>query len=145
MEIQVYLNRQVSSSLKEPIIRLATLLVEKLELNVKFISIIFLTDSKLRKLHKSYLNEDSETDVMTFNLNESGAIEGEIYISAQRAEEHAKEYNVPFVQELCRLVIHGCLHLAGYTDQAESERRKMKRKENALTNSLYILFECPIN
>jgi probable rRNA maturation factor len=135
MEIQIYPNKQVSLTFKEPIMRLLTCLVKKLNLDISYINVIFVTDSRIRKLHKAYLSQDSETDVITFNLNENGAIEGEIYISAQRAEAQAKEYHVPMIQEIFRLVIHGCLHLAGYTDQDELQRRRMKRKENALTNS----------
>jgi probable rRNA maturation factor len=141
MEIKVYPNKQVSLSLKEPIIRLVAVLVDKLGLNINYINVIFVTDSQLKELHKSYLNADRETDVMTFNLNETGTIEGEIYISAHRAEEQAREYDVPVIQEICRLVIHGCLHLAGFNDQEKSERLKMKRKENALTSSLYTMVD----
>jgi rRNA maturation RNase YbeY len=141
MEIQVYTNKQVSSSLKKPITRLVTQLIELLELEIAFISVIFVTDSDLKELHSKYLNEDSETDVMTFNLSESAAIEGEIYISAARAAAQAKEYNVTDTQEICRLVIHGCLHLAGYSDMDKSQQSKMKLKEDILTDSLYKIFD----
>jgi probable rRNA maturation factor len=141
MKIQVHTNKQVSSSLKKPIIRLVTRLIEILELQIAYINVIFVTDSDLKELHRKYLNEDSETDVMTFNLNESVVIEGEIYISAARAAAQAKEYDVTDIQEICRLVIHGCLHLAGYSDTDELQKIKMKLKEDVLTDSLYKIFD----
>ena len=78
---------------------------------------------------------------MTFNLNESGAIEGEIYISASKASEQAKAHAITVGHEICRLIIHGCLHLAGFTDQDEQQRSQMKLKEDALTDSLYKIID----
>jgi probable rRNA maturation factor len=132
MEIKVYTNKQVSSDLKQPLKRLVRQLVQQLGLETTFIHVVFLTDAEIKQLHYTYLQQDTVTDVMTFNLNDYGAIEGEIYISAQRALDQSRDYAVPFEQEICRLVIHGCLHLAGYTDRDRINRKKMKQKEDAL-------------
>jgi probable rRNA maturation factor len=40
---------------------------------------------------------------------------GEIYISRDRAREQAKERNITQQQEICNLIAHGLLHIAGYS------------------------------
>jgi rRNA maturation RNase YbeY len=85
-------------------------------------------------MHGEYLNDPSKTDVMTFNLGDD-EIEGEIYISYDRAVEQAKENQVDIFNEITRLVIHGLLHLAGYDDNAEADRAVMKKLENELVES----------
>ena len=134
MEINVYTNRCVSPKLKAPVTLLVDRLVSQLDLDVQFINVIFVRDSEIKHLHKTYLQQNTVTDVMTFNLSERGAVEGEIYIGAQRAVDQARAYNVSANREICRLVIHGCLHLAGYTDEDVINRKKMKRKEDELVN-----------
>jgi rRNA maturation RNase YbeY len=97
----------------------------------KEISIIFVDDDYLRKLHKDYLNDDSYTDVMSFNLNDDDQIEGEIYISVDRAKHHANKFNVSDSSEIARLIIHGILHLKGYDDATEDQKQEMHELENA--------------
>ncbi len=54
---------------------------EKLKLPASSLTVIVTNDEHLKGYHKKYLNDDSYTDVMTFNLGDEEVIEGEIYIS----------------------------------------------------------------
>ncbi len=99
-------------------------------LPAKSLSLIFVSDGYLRELHRRYLNDDSYSDVMTFNLGEQSDIEGEIYISLDRAKIQAEQYEVDLETEIARLIIHGLLHLQGYDDRTEAERLEMHRLEN---------------
>lgn len=94
------------------------------------ISIIFVDDDYLRKLHNDYLNDDSYTDVMSFNLSEDEQVEGEIYISLDRALHYANEFGVTFGSEIARLIIHGILHLKGYDDATEDQKKEMHEMED---------------
>lgn len=94
------------------------------------INIIFVNDDYLRQLHRDFLNDDSYTDVMSFNLNEDNSIEGEIYISLDRARHYANEFNVSLSSEIARLIIHGILHFKGYDDDTEDGKLKMHELEN---------------
>ena len=98
--------------------------------SAKEISIIFVDDDYLRQLHSDFLNDDSYTDVMSFNLNENDQIEGEIYISLDHARHYANEFNVSFSSEIARLIIHGILHLKGYDDHTEDGKQEMHELEN---------------
>jgi len=71
-------------------------------------------DGLMKKLNLKFRKKDKTTDVLSFNLNESGIL-GEIYISYPKAKKQAKEYYVSMKDELRRLSGHGTLHLLGYT------------------------------
>ena len=96
------------------------------------ISVIFVKDDYLSKLKKKYLNLDHLTDVLAFRLNgmKEKNVDGEIYISLDRAKENAKTYKEPFEKEVSRLIIHGCLHLIGFDDQTNREKVLMTKMEN---------------
>jgi rRNA maturation RNase YbeY len=115
-------------------------LCKKLKLPVDIIDIIFTDDEKLRNLHENFLNDADYTDVMTFNLGSKEAIEGEIYISKDRAIENSSTYNNPPENEICRLIIHAFLHLAGYEDNNKPNRRLMKKKEEELLSIVLTKF-----
>jgi probable rRNA maturation factor len=102
--------------------------VEKIP--VREIHIIFVEDEYLRGLHKKYLNDDTPTDVMSFNLSDDDHIEGEIYISLDSAKSQAPRFDVSFDFEIARLIIHGLLHLKGYDDSTAPERKEMRAKED---------------
>ena len=57
-------------------------------------------------------------------------MEGEIYISVDRAREQAAEFGVGVHDEVERLAIHGALHLAGYDDATAAGREEMRRLED---------------
>lgn len=95
------------------------------------LSYIFCTDSYLIELNIKYLNHTTLTDVITFPLSEPGApIAGEIYISIDRIKENAKKFSVQYQTELLRVIIHGALHLCGYTDKKRAEKEIMRGRED---------------
>ena len=97
----------------------------------KSVSYVFCTDEFLLKLNREYLNHDTLTDILTFTLsNSSLPVVSEIYISVERVKENAEKLKVPFITELYRVMIHGILHLCGYTDQKKSEKAIMRKKED---------------
>ena len=109
----------------------------KNELNFEIDSLIinFINSDQIHKINKKYLSHDYSTDIITFNYSGSNSmLDGEIFISYQDAQNNAKKYEVSLNEELKRLVIHGILHLIGYDDTNESEKKIMKTVENELTN-----------
>ncbi|MCK6601508.1 MAG: rRNA maturation RNase YbeY [Bacteroidetes bacterium] len=97
---------------------------------VKYINIILTDAAFLLKMNTEFLNHDFDTDVITFSLQDSGPVEGEIYISLDQAKIQAGEFRVTFGNELNRLVIHGCLHLCGYDDATAGQQAEMRQKED---------------
>jgi len=114
---------------------------EKLKLPLASLTVIITDDTRLRDLHKQYLGDNSLTDVLTFNLGDKDAIEGEIYISLDRARDQAAFYNTSLMEELSRLIIHGTLHLAGLDDRNAVLRKEMKKKEDILVQKVVDLYQ----
>jgi rRNA maturation RNase YbeY len=95
------------------------------------ISIILCSDSYLHTLNLKYLKHDTLTDVITFDYSEdNNRLSGDIFISLERVKENSKLFEVPVVQELYRVMIHGILHLAGYRDKTSEDRDTMRSKED---------------
>lgn len=94
------------------------------------ISIIFCSDNYLLDINVNYLNHNYFTDIITFNYVEGSVISGDLFISVERVKENAVDYNIPWIKELYRVVFHGVLHLVGYNDKSEEEKKLMREKED---------------
>lgn len=100
------------------------------------LTIIFSTDTKLRKLKKEYFSVDMLTDTISFNLEEKGeAMDGEIYISLERVAENAITFEQDFDKECKRVIIHSILHLLGFDDQTSEDKIKMTQIEDYYLSS----------
>ncbi len=100
------------------------------------INYVFVSDAFLLELNKKYLNHKTLTDVITFdNSFFKLVLSGDIYISIERVRENAVKFKVGFQEELCRVMIHGLLHLCGFKDKNPIDKEKMIDAENmALLN-----------
>lgn len=94
------------------------------------VDFIFTNDTFLSSMNKQYLNQTYSTDIITFNYNSGHYISGDIFISIDRIKENASIYNIDFDKELERVMIHGILHLLGFNDKSEREKKLMTKKEN---------------
>ncbi|HNR05743.1 MAG TPA: rRNA maturation RNase YbeY [Saprospiraceae bacterium] len=97
--------------------------------SVSSMDYIFVDDPVLLEINRQSLHHDYFTDIITFPY-QSKPIIGEIYISVDRIREHAAEYGVSFSQELHRVMVHGLLHLCGYSDKSGKEKKRMTEKED---------------
>jgi rRNA maturation RNase YbeY len=92
--------------------------------------IVIETDEELRELNRESLHHDYYTDIITFEIEwTEEAVEVEIYLSAERAKENAKRFRSDLRSELLRLVIHGVLHVAGYSDKKPVAKKRMQTRE----------------
>lgn len=97
------------------------------ELNYIFCSDVFMAGVNLQ-----YLNHSTLTDIITFDISENVLlIEGEIYISIERVKENSIKFKASFDQELRRVMVHGVLHLLGYSDKTSQQKKLMRKKEDA--------------
>jgi rRNA maturation RNase YbeY len=109
-------------------------IIEQEECQLHSLNFIFCSDEYLHQLNVDYLNHDTLTDVITFPYAEPPSISGDVFISIERVKDNAKQFAVPFSNELNRVMVHGVLHLCGYGDKTETEAKLMRKKEDdALT------------
>jgi probable rRNA maturation factor len=94
------------------------------------INYIFCNDDYLLELNQKHLNHDTLTDIISFDYSVGNEIHGDIYISIDRVRENAEEFEVTFLEELNRVMIHGILHYCGYKDKTESDEQVMRSKED---------------
>ena len=95
------------------------------------LSVVFCTDAFLLEMNNNFLDHDTFTDIITFDLSESrNAVDGEIYISVERVKENAKLYHTTYQEELHRVIFHGVLHLCGFKDKKEKDRKIMRENED---------------
>lgn len=94
------------------------------------LNVIFCSDDYLLGINRQYLEHDYLTDIITFDYTEDGKLSGDLFISVDRVRDNAEALNVVFHVELLRVIIHGIMHLAGYKDATEEERKVMRGKEN---------------
>jgi rRNA maturation RNase YbeY len=92
---------------------------------------IFCSDQYLLQINQQYLDHDTYTDIVTFdNSEKEKLIVGDIFISIERIRENAAKFNSGEVNELHRVIIHGALHLLGYTDKKAENKKIMTGKED---------------
>lgn len=95
------------------------------------LNFIFCSDEYLLSMNVGYLNHHTYTDIITFDQSEEEeVISGDIFISVDRLKENAQKFGVTEADELCRLLIHGTLHLLGHTDKSPKQRAEMTRMED---------------
>ena len=98
------------------------------------VSVVYVGSRFIRRINRRYLHHDYVTDVIAFPLGEGKGTppEGEIYVNLDRARSQAREYNIPFIEETRRLLVHGTLHLLGFTDSTRRRKAQMTRREDLL-------------
>lgn len=97
------------------------------------INFIFCSDDDLLEINQHYLKHDTYTDIITFDYskeNKTQPISGDIFISIDRVEENAKKFSKSFENELHRVLIHGILHLLGFSDKTKKTKAAMTRQED---------------
>ena len=109
------------------------------------LNIIMIDNEQIKKINKEYRSIDQATDVLAFPLGfsthqnhdmikERYRLLGEVYISIEKANEQALEFNHSLDKELEFLVVHGVLHLLGYDHIKLDDEKIMRRIEEEIIN-----------
>jgi len=101
------------------------------------INFIFCSDIHLLQMNIEYLQHNTYTDIITFDTSEEeDIISGDIFISIDRVRDNATTFKKEMDNELHRVIIHGVLHLIGYSDKTTNKKSIMRRKEDAYLSLL---------
>ncbi|MDR1400792.1 MAG: rRNA maturation RNase YbeY [Endomicrobium sp.] len=113
---------------------LNTLKSEKIE---KYqINFVIVSNKEIRSLNAKHRKIKRVTDVISFLLIPKIFV-GDIYVSKERSQKQAKKYGNTWQQELAYLIIHGVLHLCGYTDYDVANRDKMFNRQDEIFKFLF--------
>ncbi|WP_276379325.1 rRNA maturation RNase YbeY [Flavobacterium sp. H4147] len=102
------------------------------------INYIFCDDEYLHKINVEYLNHDTLTDIISFDYTVGNEISGDIFVSVERVEDNAKDFNVSFEEELKRVLAHGILHYCGYKDKSDEDAELMRSKEDEKISMFHV-------
>lgn len=101
------------------------------------LSILFTDDRHISQLNSHYLGRDGPTNVLAFPMTHgpSPSIEspmlGDVVVSVDTAIRESENLGEPLAETICRLLIHGILHLLHYDHEGSSEEAKRMEKEEA--------------
>ena len=84
------------------------------------IDVVLVSDKQIAEIHKRFLDDATPTDVITFQ-------HGEILVSVETAKRHARRYRTSLEDELRLYIVHGLLHLHGYSDKNAAGAAEMRR------------------
>ncbi len=91
------------------------------------LEINLMSSGEVRKLNRKYLDRDRETDVIAFSFLEGDGfcedppVLGQIVISTGAVSDQAEAFGHSRRKELRLLIIHGLLHIAGWSEGEEIE------------------------
>jgi len=104
------------------------------------VSVVLSDHDTVRRLNVAYLDHDYNTDVLSFSMREdeeaADAVEGEVYVDLDTAQERHDEFDSSFEREAYRYVVHGVLHLMGYDDATEEGQQAMREREDQYLNAV---------
>jgi rRNA maturation RNase YbeY len=81
-----------------------------------------------------FLNHDYFTDILTFDNSSNLEISGDILISIDTVKSNARKFNNSVLDELHRVIIHGVLHLIGFTDKTKKQQLIIRQEEDKALN-----------
>lgn len=91
---------------------------------------LFCDDEEILKVNRQFLQHDYFTDIITFDYSRRNKVGGDIFISLETVKSNSEELNLPYEEELLRVMAHGLLHLCGIDDKGPGEREIMESHEN---------------
>lgn len=110
-----------------------------------FVELHSINKTESKALNMKYFNKNHSTDVITLpifkdyknllksNLKENVVL-GDIFISKEDLKINAKKYEKSLIEELQLVLVHGLLHLLGFSHKQET---KLKTYEEKILSKLW--------
>jgi probable rRNA maturation factor len=127
------------AALQARVQRRARAFLRRLDVRGVELSVSLVKDVAIRRLNRTWRNEDRATDVLSFPAGEP--LEGvpgprplgDVVISLDTARRAARQNGSAVHEELDRYLAHGILHLLGYDhEKSARQARRMRALEQAL-------------
>ena len=136
---------QKIKKLVNEVIKVALREINKTDKNF-YVSILLTNNSEIEKINFKYRHKKNPTNVLSFPQNieriigkkPSSMILGDIVISLEKIKKESIEQKKPFKNHLSHMLIHGLLHLFGYTHESFDESKKMENFEINILSKLSI-------
>jgi probable rRNA maturation factor len=104
------------------------------------VSISFVSLQEICQLHEQFFNDPSPTDCISLPMDDEEEQEyrvlGEVFVCPEIAIKYCLRKNTDPFLEIILYVVHGLLHLMGYDDITQNDRRKMRKAEKKHMDNL---------
>lgn len=111
------------------------------------LNIAVVTEEKIRSLNKKYRGRNRSAAVLSFSFlgqsdksfilpKKETSFLGEIFLSPRDITRRAKKYGLSYQEQFGRLLVHGTLHLLGFSHKTGKEAEKMEELEEKIINDL---------
>ncbi len=109
------------------------------------VDIAIVDDDQIRQLNKQFNNHDTTTDVLSFDLSDSGKDQDEdnnaprilqLIVNGRMAQRQAKLRGHPPEAELALYITHGLLHCIEFDDSTRTQARRMHEAEDEILQQL---------
>jgi len=111
------------------------------------ISISIVDNATIHALNRQHLGHDRATDVISFDYSSDSFacaepdtsiddVDGEVIASAEQAVIVADDLGRDPFSELLLYIIHGVLHIKGFDDRSEDEKKRMRAREKEVCRKL---------
>ena len=107
------------------------------------ISILLTTDEQMGRLNICYRGKNKPTNVLSFasglkKVKDIPVFLGDIALGYSIALEESIKADIPFIDHIQHLLIHGCLHILGFDHENDIEAKKMENIEITILKNLGI-------
>ncbi|MCG8374658.1 MAG: rRNA maturation RNase YbeY, partial [Balneolales bacterium] len=99
----------------------------------EMVEIVFVDENEIVRINKEHLKREYVTDIISFRYDDNPSnqeIEGTLFCCAPRIAEQSREYANSEAEEYYRVIIHGLIHLIGYDDSTQEEKKEMTLLED---------------
>lgn len=106
------------------------------------LSLAIVGRDEMTELNETYRSGEGPTDVLSFGCDDPCPVEsdepiaiGDVIIAPEVAVQQAEELGNTIEEELNLLLVHGILHLLGYTHDDDQAAAAMQERERVLLES----------
>ena len=98
------------------------------------ISIAIVDDDAISKVNSEFLNRDTRTDVISFDLSDEGSEHRvfELVVNADKAARESAKRKHSIEAELALYITHGMLHNLGFDDEDSARSDEMHTTEDKI-------------
>jgi len=93
------------------------------------LSLAFISDADIQSLNRDYRSKDKPTNVLSFPNDGPAPLLGDVVLAFETVQREAREKSIQFEHHVSHLIMHGFLHLQGYSHDNEPSAAQMEALE----------------
>ncbi len=138
IEISIDCEAAWAESEVEAFQRLIEHILGRFDIHEAEISVCIGGDEDIVEVNKRYLDRDTKTDVISFDLSETGDTIRifDIIVNADRAQREAQGRGHDAIAELALYITHGILHNIGFDDDTQENAGRMHAMEDEILGEI---------